>query len=339
MVSKGTRAWVVTVAMVLALPAQAAVIVTSQSGSTNGIACTGGGNTTGWKFTVGPTDLEATALGSFDLDGDGLGMSVEVGVWDSSGTLLGMVTVPTGTMPPLIGSFRYQALGTPIVLQSLQSYTIGGRCTGIGPSYASITNASSYTFSADFSAAGGRYTSDDLLFEEPTVDLFGTIFLGPNLEYNVLRTSTPTETPTATGTSTATSTETPTATATGTSTGTSTETPTATATGTSTGTPTETPTATTTGTSTDTPTPSATPTLAPNGAACLVGTQCVSTFCADGVCCDTACTGGNVRCDIPPSPGTCTAIPQAPAPTMSPLALLLGIGLLAALAGWAMRRI
>ncbi len=309
MVSKGTRAWVavVAVAMVLALPGQAAVIITSHSGSTTGIACTGGGNTTGWKFTVGPNDLEATALGSYDHDGDGLGMSVEVGVWDSSGTLLGMVTVPTGTMPPLIGSFRYEALVTPIVLQSLQSYTIGGRCTGIGPSYTNLINPS-FTFSADFSAAGGRYTTADLVFEEPTVDTFGMIFLGPNLEYTTLSTGTPSATPTAT------------------------------ATGTSTDTPTETPTATATGTSTDTPTPSATPTLAPNGAACLVGTQCLSTFCADGVCCDTACTGGNVRCDIPPSPGTCTAIPQAPAPTMSPLALLLGIGLLAVLAAWTMRR-
>lgn len=300
---------VVAVATVLAFPGQAAVIVTNQSGSTNGIACTGGGNTTGWKFTVGPNDLEATALGSYDLDGDGLGMSVEVGLWDSSGTLLGMVTVPTGTMPPLIGSFRYEALVTPIVLQSLQSYTIGGRCTGIGPSYASITNASSFTFSADFSAAGGRYTTADLVFEEPTLDIFGTIFLGPNLEYTILRTATPSDTPTAT------------------------------ATGTSTGTPTETPTATATGTSTDTPTPSATPTLAPNGAACLVGTHCLSTFCADGVCCDTACAGGNVRCDIPPSPGICTAIPQSQAPAMSPLALLLGVGLLATLAAWTMRRI
>ncbi len=324
MASNGPRAWmVVAVAMVLGIPGQAAVIVTSHSGSTTGIACTGGGNTTGWKFTVGPSDLEATALGSYDHDGDGLGMSVEVGLWDSSGTLLGMVTVPTGTMPPLIGSFRYEALVTPIVLQSLQSYTIGGRCTGIGPSYTNLINPS-FTFSADFSAVGGRYTSDDLVFEEPTVDIFGMIFLGPNLEYTTVSTATPSETPTATATGT--STETPTTTAT--------ETPTASATGTST----ETPTASATGTSTDTSTPSATPTFAPNGAACQAGTQCLSTFCADGVCCDTACTGGNLRCDIPPSPGICTAIPQAPAPTMSPLALLLSIGLLAALAAWAMRR-
>lgn len=277
--------WAAALAAVtlLASPGQSAVIITSQSGGTQlGQSCGGGGNTAGWKFTVGPTALEATALGEYDAGGDGLGMSVEVGVWDSSGTLLGMVTVPSGTLPPLIGSFRYQALGTSIVLQSLQTYTIGSRCTGDagGGGYAPL-DGGSFTVAADLSTAGGRYNNGGLstTFSEPTMNLGGSIFLGPNLEYDVLETATPTATETATATATATS----------------------------------------------TPTASDTPTRAPDGSGCQAPAQCLSTFCVDGVCCDTACAGGNVRCDLPPSPGTCAAVPPAPAPALSPLALLLGL--------------
>ena len=287
----GRVGWVVALGMFsLALPGEAEVIITGQSGGTQlGQSCGAGGNTAGWKFTVGGTDLEATALGEYDAGSDGLGMDVQVGVWDSSGTLLGMVTVPSGTMPPLIGSFRYEALTTPFVLESLQTYTIGSRCTGMNPmgGYAPL-DGPSFTVATDFSSAGGRYNNGGLntTFSEPTMELGGSIFLGPNLEYNVLNTGTPTHTPTATAT------------------------------------------ATSTGTATDTSTATSTPTPAPDGAACQVPAQCLSTFCVDGVCCGSACTAGNFRCDIPPSPGVCTAIPQSPAPAMSPLALLLGVAAL-----------
>jgi hypothetical protein len=242
-----------------ATPGDADVIITGQSGGTQlGQSCGGpGGNTAGWKFTVGPTDLQATALGEYDADGDGLGMNVEVGVWDSSGTLLGMVTVPSGTMPPLIGSFRYQALASSFVLQSLQTYTIGSRCTGMNVmgGYAPL-DGPSFTFSSDFSAAGGRYNNGGLstTFSQPTMNLGGSIFLGPNLEFSLLDTATPTST--------------------------ATQTPTGTGTGTATSTATATATATNTPTATDTPTP------LPNGSACQNGSQCQSGFCVDGVCCD-----------------------------------------------------
>ena len=211
------RQWVgVVLAAVLGLAwdAEAAVIITSQSGGTQlGQSCGSGGNTAGWKFTVGGADLQATALGEYDRDGDGLGMSVEVGVWDSSGTLLGMVTVPSGTGPTLIGSFRYQTLTTPIALLSGQTYTIGSRCTGMGSSYEPL-DGPTVTFASDFTAAGGRYNNGAMstTFSEPTMSLGGTIFLGPNLEYGLLPTPTPTETPadTPTATATATATETPT---------------------------------------------------------------------------------------------------------------------------------
>ncbi|MEK7681077.1 MAG: hypothetical protein AAB348_03490 [Patescibacteria group bacterium] len=42
--------------------------------------------------------------------------------------------------------------------------------------------------------------------------------------------------------------------------------------------------------------PDATPPLLVNGATCTVGTQCVSGFCADGTCCESACSGECMYC-------------------------------------------
>ncbi|HVZ71134.1 MAG TPA: hypothetical protein VHJ20_02060 [Polyangia bacterium] len=42
-----------------------------------------------------------------------------------------------------------------------------------------------------------------------------------------------------------------------------------------------------------------------NGASCMKGTECLSSFCADGVCCNVACGGGCVSCAQPDRRGTC----------------------------------
>jgi hypothetical protein len=53
------------------------------------------------------------------------------------------------------------------------------------------------------------------------------------------------------------------------------------------------------------------------GTACFFGTDCLSGFCADGVCCDTACGGGSSRdCQVcrksggATADGTCTLLPR-----------------------------
>jgi MYXO-CTERM domain-containing protein len=56
------------------------------------------------------------------------------------------------------------------------------------------------------------------------------------------------------------------------------------------------------------------PMLLPNGSACMAGSQCTSTFCADGVCCNSACAGGTTDCQAcamaagAPSNGTCAPV-------------------------------
>jgi hypothetical protein len=44
---------------------------------------------------------------------------------------------------------------------------------------------------------------------------------------------------------------------------------------------------------------------APNGTPCQSGSDCGSGFCADGVCCNIACTGRCVTCAMPGAVGTC----------------------------------
>lgn len=55
--------------------------------------------------------------------------------------------------------------------------------------------------------------------------------------------------------------------------------------------------------------------LAP-GDVCSAGFQCQSTFCADGVCCNRACTDSSERCNLAGSVGQCIA-PAALAPVVS----------------------
>jgi hypothetical protein len=51
----------------------------------------------------------------------------------------------------------------------------------------------------------------------------------------------------------------------------------------------------------------------PNGGSCSVGTQCTSTFCVDGVCCENACTGKCKTCSLV-TPGTCSNVPDGQDP-------------------------
>jgi hypothetical protein len=56
------------------------------------------------------------------------------------------------------------------------------------------------------------------------------------------------------------------------------------------------------------------------GGACTAASQCQSGFCADSVCCNTACAGSCDRCDLGGSVGTCTVTPvgQLGAPSCAP---------------------
>jgi len=50
------------------------------------------------------------------------------------------------------------------------------------------------------------------------------------------------------------------------------------------------------------------------GDTCTCDNDCQSGFCVDGVCCNTACTGTCMACNVQGSPGTCTFVPAGSAP-------------------------
>jgi len=51
------------------------------------------------------------------------------------------------------------------------------------------------------------------------------------------------------------------------------------------------------------------PVRTPNGGACNIGAECVSGFCADGVCCESDCRMSCRSCALPESKGLCRPVP------------------------------
>lgn len=73
-----------------------------------------------------------------------------------------------------------------------------------------------------------------------------------------------------------------------------------------------------------------------DGDPCNSPSQCTSHFCADGVCCNTACVGSGQSCAVPGSVGTC--IRQAQSPVLSLPLQWVTAGLVALIAALRLRR-
>jgi hypothetical protein len=69
----------------------------------------------------------------------------------------------------------------------------------------------------------------------------------------------------------------------------------------------------------------------------MTSPECASTFCVDGVCCDSAGAGPLQKCNLPGQAGTCAST-AAPAPALTVWGLLVAAFLLASVAAFALRR-
>lgn len=85
---------------------------------------------TGFRFTVGASDISVTRLGTLDLGTAGLSSSFNVGIWNSSLSLVASATVPSGGTPE--SQFIYANLGSPVTLSASQNYFIGSVATATG---------------------------------------------------------------------------------------------------------------------------------------------------------------------------------------------------------------
>lgn len=114
-----------------ALKAPAQVALSFTSTGTNSFL-DGNNRMIGWEFTVDQT-IEVGQLGWFDLNGDGLALSHQVGIWNTADqSLVTSVTIGAGTGATLSNGFRYVTPGSPAFLLPGLTYRIAGFDQGTG---------------------------------------------------------------------------------------------------------------------------------------------------------------------------------------------------------------
>jgi hypothetical protein len=138
--------------------------------------------TLGWQFEV-LAPIYVTSLGIWDFQENGLLNSHEVGIFDTSSSLLVSAIVPSGTSAPLVGpdGFRYVTLDTPFLL-SASTYRIGATYSGASDDRQAF-NAGPVGAPGFIQYRGGRFISGSAL-QDPisTAGTSGSIF-GPNFQF------------------------------------------------------------------------------------------------------------------------------------------------------------
>jgi hypothetical protein len=135
--------------------------------------------TVGVIFTA-DSAMVISELGFIDNNLDGNNISHQVGLWTSTGILLGSVTIPSGTSAALIGQFRYEPLATPIPLINGSTYILGSYVQSNSGDIWQDTGVS-YTLGLPVSNVGAAYSLGSFSF--PTNIFPGTAgpYIGPNM--------------------------------------------------------------------------------------------------------------------------------------------------------------
>jgi len=151
--------------------------------------------TAGYKFSV-DQNFAVTQLGLYDHLGDGNEEIRNIGLWNSSGALLGSVTMPAELVGSLIDDFRYLPLDAPIFVTPGETYMVGvGYTTAAGGVF---MQAQSLTTIDGFNFLTNVVSKQGTGFVQPT-NMFGSSldpgFFGPNLELGPIETQLPGRTP------------------------------------------------------------------------------------------------------------------------------------------------
>jgi hypothetical protein len=118
----------------------------------------------GFEFTVNSV-LSVTHLGVYDHDADGLLARAEVGIWDSLGTLLASVFVPSGTSGLLVGTFRYEEI-SPLELTPGNTYIVGSYIDDLASSFNTGQGGSGFYDSA-INPIQDRFSNFNSMFSFP----------------------------------------------------------------------------------------------------------------------------------------------------------------------------
>ncbi len=156
--------------------ASAAPLVTSPGTTTFRNDMTG---TVGFDFQLS-APIEVGALGFIDAGLDGLASEHTVGLWGPSG-LIAEVVVPAGTVAPLEGEYRYQALPSPITLDADTVYTLGAHVFNGGDTWRDSGNSAD--FDSVVASTTARWTTEGSAgYTKPTYFGNGSGYLAPNLQ-------------------------------------------------------------------------------------------------------------------------------------------------------------
>jgi hypothetical protein len=134
--------------------------------------------TLGWEFTVN-TPVTVDGLGVFDDSLDGLAESHDVGLWNSTGTLLTSTTVLAGTADPLIGNFRYADIA-PLTLQA-GTYVIGATWLSGADNNVFTTDGGVVTTIPQITFDAAAYTGGSTLADPTSIVAASEGYFGPNL--------------------------------------------------------------------------------------------------------------------------------------------------------------
>jgi hypothetical protein len=169
-----------TIAVMPLAMARADVAITDFTGGTAKQYVNAPGNTVGFKFT--PTvDVLVSALGLYDPTsyGDPLTVGHDVGLWNSSGTLLASTVVSPGG--PTVGGYYYSSIGS-VELLAGQSYDIGAYFNGSTDWY--VYDTATVTTDSNISFGGGTYNQGASLADPTsTTSTFNGRF-GPNFQFS-----------------------------------------------------------------------------------------------------------------------------------------------------------
>ena len=161
--------------------------MTGFTGGTTYSSPDGSPATIGWQFTAN-SNITVTALGLYDPSsyGDPLSTSHEVGIWNSSGTLLAEVSVsPTGSTTD---GYFFDSV-TPVDLTAGDTYTLGAFFDGATDAY--VSSASDITTDPDLTYLQGVYVDGSSLTDPGSTGYTTDGRFGPNLEFTAAATVTP----------------------------------------------------------------------------------------------------------------------------------------------------
>lgn len=128
---------------------EASFLFVDDANAIGGIAANFAQYTFGNEFVVGDKNIVVTSVAYADLGTPGLVDSHQVGIWDLSQTLLGSVTVPSGSGATING-FKYATLGTPLTLLAGQTYILSGDTGGTAP-----VTSDQYRYGTSFTSGSG----------------------------------------------------------------------------------------------------------------------------------------------------------------------------------------